>query len=110
LRRLLVVEDETPIQKICVDAFEPYKENISVDTAGTIASARALLASNHYHVVICDGILPDGSGVDLAQELHNNGTPVVFISGTETGPSGIIHLKKPFRLHDLISIVGGYLP
>lgn len=107
MRHVLIVDDEEPVRKSCAAAFEPHT-HVQLDQAGTIAEARQLLANKRYDVVICDGVLPDGSGDVLALELHNSGTPVVFISGSEKAPEGIIHLKKPFSLNDLLSVVGGY--
>jgi DNA-binding NtrC family response regulator len=55
-------------------------ERYDVDPTGTVAAARTLLQRNHYDLVLADGVLPDGTGMAIANEAVRRGTPVIIVT------------------------------
>jgi two-component system response regulator PilR (NtrC family) len=68
--RLLVVDDEPDLRTLYEITL--VREGYEVDTAETVAEARARLTAGAYHVVITDMRLPDGTGLGLLQWLEAN--------------------------------------
>ena len=57
------------------------KEDFVVDGAFCVDEARSLLSSQHYHLILLDVELPDGSGLGFIQEIRQFlQTPIIFIS------------------------------
>ena len=77
---------------------------------GTVAAARVALAASPADVVLLDHHLSDGLGADLAAEIAAGADDVlvVLISGDTTvvPPDGVELVAKPFRLADLLSLLG----
>lgn len=81
--RILLVEDDPAAAALLSAILED--NGLLVDEAGTLAEARALLASNgRYGALVLDLRLPDGDGVDLVKEIRADaglsGTPIVVVS------------------------------
>ncbi|MDW8335775.1 MAG: sigma-54 dependent transcriptional regulator [Tepidimonas sp.] len=68
---LLIVEDEPDLRQLYALALARVGQQ--VDEAADLASARAHLAKRPYSVVVLDMRLPDGSGLELLQELAGTG-------------------------------------
>ena len=66
---MLLVEDNTSIQQFMAMVLEPHPIDLSI--AGSLAEARAALRGGQFDLVVTDLMLPDGSGLDLLQELHD---------------------------------------
>ncbi len=64
---VLVVEDH-PVNRLLIERVLEY-EQLEVLSVGSIAEARAALASTVVPVIVLDLQLPDGYGLDLAREL-----------------------------------------
>ena len=61
------------------------REGFTAATATTLADARAELAQGLPDAVLLDLNLPDGSGMELLEELSGNGSPeVILITGQAT--------------------------
>ena len=67
MNRILIVDDEASIRLLY--SQELIDEGYTVDAAGTIAEALALLKENSYAVVLLDIKLKNESGLDLLQSL-----------------------------------------
>lgn len=80
--RFLVVEDSADTARLIAVLLERRFE-ASVDVATTLAGARASLARASYDVVTLDYNLPDGSGLDMLDEITASDPhpPVVMITG-----------------------------
>ncbi len=103
----LVVDDEAVILLL----FEELLPDLgfSLQTCADVTSARAYLAEHTPDVVILDKNLPDGSGLDIAQELADADCAVVMISGFANVSSAVAaiqlgvadYIVKPFDISDV---------
>ncbi|WP_186064790.1 sigma-54-dependent transcriptional regulator [Burkholderia gladioli] len=64
---ILVVEDDADTRDML--AALAHTQQLSCDTAATLAQARTLIAAHTPDLVLCDLVLPDGNGMDLFDEL-----------------------------------------
>ena len=70
--RVLVVDDEPDLRTLY--ELTLLREGHHVDAAGSLAEARERLASGAFDVVITDMRLPDGLGLEYADEFcHDHG-------------------------------------
>lgn len=87
--RILVVDDDPAILELCREALGAYE----VEEALTFGEAAGKLARSNYDVLVSDITLPDGSGLDLAQQLRTPEGEVVFISAAATDAT-LTHAKR----------------
>jgi DNA-binding response OmpR family regulator len=109
--RILLVEDDIPIQEFLRPALE--EAGYEVDVAGDGKTAAEFSAANAYRVLIVDLGLPDADGLDVIEQLRSAGqlAPVLILSarrsvddrvrGLEQG--GDDYLTKPFALAELLA-------
>jgi DNA-binding response OmpR family regulator len=78
--RLLVVDDDRSFRDLIGCAFAAIGWQVS--EVSKLAEARRFLAAQHVDLMILDGMLPDGSGIDFIEELREQGDErtIVFIS------------------------------
>jgi two-component system, NtrC family, response regulator PilR len=110
---LLIVDDEASLRDLLAVMFED--EGNHVETAASIAEARAALHKSEPDLVLCDLMLPDGSGLDLLREIKEKTPliPVIMITAHESSKSAVEALKagafhyiaKPFDNEELKNIV-----
>ena len=60
---LLIVDDESSLRDFLSIVFEG--EGWMVEVAPSLGEARAAIQKNEPDLVLCDLMLPDGSGIDL---------------------------------------------
>ncbi|MCB1978072.1 MAG: sigma-54 dependent transcriptional regulator [Burkholderiaceae bacterium] len=70
---ILVIDDEPDLRTLY--ELTLLREGYRIDTAGTVAQARELLAKQGYDVVITDMRLPDGFGMELLHDLRQQQRP-----------------------------------
>ena len=117
-QRILVVEDEPSLADNLV--FNLEEEGYSVELARDLGSARRLLSDRGaWDLVLLDWMLPDGSGVDLAEDLRESGyrAPIVMltartasadiVAGLEAGADD--YIGKPFDLDELLGRIRAML-
>lgn len=80
---VLIVEDEPDLRQLY--ALTLAKVGTAVDQASDVAHARQCLQAQRYSVLIIDMRLPDGSGLELLQELARAGRPERAIVVTAYG-------------------------
>jgi DNA-binding response OmpR family regulator len=82
--RLLYVEDHDRFRAIVIARFLSAHE---VTVAGSLAEARAILASETFDGVLLDYDLPDGKGSELLEEIRGQwpDLPVIAASSHEAG-------------------------
>jgi RNA polymerase sigma factor (sigma-70 family) len=108
-----VVDDDSSIRQ----ALSGLLRSVGL-RAETFGSAQEFLRARRAEVPAClvlDVRLPDGSGLDLPEELRNLDVPlpVIFISGHGTIPISVRAMKsgalefltKPFRDEDLLGAI-----
>jgi len=110
---LLIVDDEASLRDFLSIVFE--EEKWRVETAPTLAAARASIARSEPDVVLCDLMLPDGSGIDLVRDVKAQSPSIAFImitahtstrSAVEALKAGAIdYIAKPFDIEELKIIV-----
>lgn len=110
---LLVIDDEASLRDFLSIVFE--EEGWHVDAAASIAEARVAMARHEPDVVLCDLMLPDGSGLDMLKDIkaQNPSIAVVMITAHTSTQSAVEALKagaldyiaKPFDIEELKIIV-----
>jgi two-component system response regulator PilR (NtrC family) len=110
---LLIVDDEASLRDFLSIVFE--RESWTVETAATLAEARKAIRKNEPDVVLCDLMLPDGSGLDLLREIkeQNPSVGVIMLTAHTSTRSAVEALKagafdyiaKPFDIDELKFIV-----
>ena len=107
--KLLVIEDELSLQEIMAATLR--KEGYIVETAFDCRTAVEKLGSYSYDCVLLDITLPDGSGLDILENMKKTGNSanVIITSardsiddkirGLEIGADD--YLAKPFHLAEL---------
>jgi signal transduction histidine kinase/DNA-binding response OmpR family regulator len=81
--RILHVEDSVDLRKILATFFKGQVEWVG---AGTLREARDLIQKEHFDLIVLDLGLPDGSGLELLEELNTftgHPIPVMILSGSE---------------------------
>lgn len=108
---VLVLDDDLEFSNRIV-ARELESREFRVLVAGKIKEARSLLAKEHPDLLIVDGLLPDGNGMDFIAELRGGGatTPIIFVSAfwkdmethrRLTALGNVQVMRKPLSVTDL---------
>jgi hypothetical protein len=111
--RILVVEDHSDTLQALSNLLKHFGHEISV--ADDAESARKIIGSKEFDVVLADIALPDGSGYDVVAEakrkrpvkavaLTGFGAPDDIERGKEAGFD--FHLTKPVDFHELRAVLG----
>jgi len=115
--RVLLVEDHEPTRKALAQLLT--RRHFDVETAGSLAEARALADKGEFQLLISDIGLPDGDGYALMMELGSS-SQVKGIALTGYGmehdvafsqSAGFVaHLTKPVRVQSLEAALAVALP
>ena len=116
-KTLCIVEDDPIMGEALRDRLE--LEGFAVDWLRTAGSARAAIAGTRYDMLICDDRLPDGTGGELFERLHETVPtvpPTVFITGFGSIDRAVALLKlgamdyvtKPFDIEDLLGKINAH--
>jgi len=99
--RLLLVDDEEAFRTLT--GRELVRSGYEVEEAGTLEEARRILVKKHFHIVLLDVRLPDGSGLDLLAEVkeHWPTTEVVMLTAYGTVHEAIRAMKQ--GAHDFLT-------
>ncbi len=110
---LLIVDDEASLRDFLSIVFE--EEGWAVETAASLEEAHAALLRKEPDVVLCDLMLPDGSGIDFIREMKANSPSLPFVmitahtstrSAVEALKAGALdYIAKPFDIEELKIIV-----
>jgi two-component system phosphate regulon response regulator PhoB len=117
--RILVVEDEQPIQTLLRHHLEG--EGLSVTLADDAEQALDYLADERPHLLLLDWMLPGMSGLDLCRQLRRDSAfrdlPILLLTakgeeedrvrGLETGADD--YVPKPFSNRELMARVHALL-
>ena len=110
---LLIVDDEASLRDFLSIVFEA--EGWRVRTAATLEESRSAISTSEPDMVLCDLMLPDGSGIDLIREVKTQSPSVPFVmitahtstkSAVEALKAGAIdYVAKPFDIEELKIVV-----
>lgn len=115
MARILIIEDETDIQKLL--RFNLQKEGHAVITAATGNEGLAELRRQHYDLVLLDLMLPDRDGLDVCRTMRADAKlatiPIIMVTakGEESdvvlglGIGADDYVVKPFRIKELMARV-----
>jgi len=93
---VLVVDDEPAILEILAMRIESW--GFEVCTAGNAGEARTLFQERDPDLVVSDVVLPDGSGLDLLQEIQaSRPRPVILVTAHGTVDAAVEALKAGAR-------------
>ena len=112
-KRVLIIDDEPDIRELLEITLG--RMQICTDSAATIASAKQLLAQNHYDLCLTDMHLPDGKGLELVELIQQQfpRLPVAVITAHGSIDTAIESMKagafdfisKPVDLQTLRKLV-----
>lgn len=117
MKRILLLEDDTALGQGIRLALA--HDGVGVETCAAVSQARSLLSDADYDLLILDINLPDGSGLELLQELRRRHieTPAILltandletdiVTGLESGADD--YITKPFSLAVLRARVNAQL-
>jgi two-component system, NtrC family, response regulator PilR len=110
---LLIVDDEASLRDFLSIVFE--EEGWAVETAASIAEGQAAIQRQEPDLVLCDLMLPDGSGIDLIREARAISPSTAFLmitahtstrTAVEALKAGAVdYIAKPFDIEELKIIV-----
>ena len=106
--RILLVEDDADVRVLMEHVL--IGDRYEVDPAATVAAADALLRRRHYDLVLADGVLPDGTGMEVARQAQRSGTPAIIITAyafrlPKADLARFEVLLKPVRPSELLQAV-----
>lgn len=103
---ILLVEDHDDTRELMTIALNEF--GYFVSAVASINEAARLLASQWFDLFVIDSRLPDGTGLQLCQQIRrkNERSPIVFCSAdsyskqiNEAFEAGVqVYITKPFEL------------
>jgi DNA-binding NtrC family response regulator len=110
---LLIVDDEASLRDFLTIVFE--EEGWTVDAAGSLGEARRAFQKCDPDLILCDLMMPDGSGIDFLRDAKGQdpAVAVIMITAYTSTKSAVEALKagafdyiaKPFDIEELKIIV-----
>ncbi|MGH7087284.1 MAG: response regulator [Stellaceae bacterium] len=94
-KRILVIEDDANVRTLVLHVL--LTAGYAVDAVGSVAEALVLFDRHQYHLVLADDRLPDGRGIDLADDAHKRGIDAVVVTGFALSLA-----KEELGRHDLL--------
>ena len=79
MSRILLVEDDQNVRVLLEHVL--FDAGYEVDSATSLAEARSLLDTVNYDLLLADGRLPDGTGMELAERAEVGGAKILIITG-----------------------------
>jgi DNA-binding response OmpR family regulator len=93
-RRILYIEDHADTRELVTLLLA--QKSYEVITGETIASGVSLAVTGEYDLYLLDSWLPDGSGLDLCQQIRtfDKTTPILFYSAAAYAADHELALKS----------------
>ncbi len=111
--RVLVVDDEADLRELLQITL--ISMGFDVDLAPSIGEAKRLLSQNTYALCLTDMRLPDGTGIELVEQINRapEAIPVAVITAYGSADTAVAALKagafdylsKPIALENLRTLV-----
>ena len=104
--RILLVEDDVDVRPV----IEESLIDAEVDATGTMRGGIEMLRSRRYDLVVADGKLPDGTGMDVADAANEKDISALIVTGYAfTLPLGARDryeiVPKPFSPAEIVAAV-----
>ena len=116
-QHLLVVDDDSEIRRLLSRYLT--EQGFRVSTAGTRREFEDRMASERFHLVVLDVLLPDTSGLDLCRQIRvqDASLPVILVTALKEDVDRIIGLEvgaddyvcKPFNARELVARIRAVL-
>ncbi|HML11072.1 MAG TPA: response regulator [Stellaceae bacterium] len=110
MARILLAEDDADVLVVVEHVL--LQGGYGVDTARNLEEAHELLLSRDYDLVVTDGRLPDGTGMELADAAREKSIPSLILTGyafilreLAADPTKYRVLLKPLRPVEIIQAV-----
>lgn len=110
MTRILLAEDDADVRIVVEHVL--LDGGYEVDAAADLENARELLLSRDYDLVLSDGRLPDGTGMELVDVAQEKGIPALILTGyafilreLAADPTKYKVLLKPLRPAEIIQAV-----
>ena len=110
---VLVIDDEPDIRELIEVTL--IKMGLSVETAGDVTQAKALLSKKSFALALTDMRLPDGLGLEIVQYIQdkNLDVPIAVITAHGSAENAVDamkagafdYLQKPVSLNQLRTLV-----
>jgi DNA-binding response OmpR family regulator len=117
MKRILLVEDETNVVNFIRKGLS--EENFEVSVALNGKTGYEMAATNSYHMIVLDIMLPDTNGIEICRELRKNNisTPILFLTALSTSDNIALglnsgaddYLIKPFKFNELVARINAIL-
>jgi two-component system, NtrC family, response regulator PilR len=111
--RVLVVDDEEDLRELLQITL--ISMGFDVDLAPTVGEAKRLLSQNNYSLCLTDMRLPDGTGIELVEQINRSPEPIPVAVITAYGSADTAvaalkagafdYLSKPIALDNLRTLV-----
>ncbi|MGR9105768.1 MAG: sigma-54-dependent transcriptional regulator [Gammaproteobacteria bacterium] len=116
---VLIVDDDRNFTSALAEYIQ--RRGFSVRSAKSIEAARAALSESLPNAVLIDLVLPDGSGLEIVDELEQTATNVILVTAHPSVPSAVAGLRarvmdylvKPVdmeRLRDCLDTLSSRIP
>jgi len=112
-QKILLVEDEAVTHRAICKMFE--KHNYNYVGVKNLSDALVQVKTEHFDIIFSDIVLPDGSGLDLLDTVHDYLLDVPFIVITASENEKLVQsalkkgatdfLSKPFNLENIPTII-----
>jgi DNA-binding response OmpR family regulator len=117
-KKILIVDDDTPLREALREQFALLEEFEIVDT-DTGAKGLEIAKGASFDLILLDVGLPDADGREVCRTLRKNNVncPVIMLTGHDTDADAILGLEagandyvtKPFRFAVLLARVRAHL-
>jgi CheY-like chemotaxis protein len=107
-QRILLVEDDEQVRLLIEDLL--LDSDYEVEATSTVAGGRSLLDLYRYDLLVSDGMLPDGTGMMVAERAQALGVKVLIVTGYAFAlPREQLAryrvLSKPVRMSELLQAI-----
>jgi len=115
--KILLIEDDESISELV--NLHLTNNSYGIDQAFDLATARNKLEEGNYDLILLDLMLPDGSGMEICQELRmkKDQTPIIILTakseeidkvlGLEMGADD--YITKPFSIREFLARIKALL-
>ena len=100
IAKVLVVDDDIAICRIL--QWMLFGEQYSVQTSQSVDDALRVIEQKAFDAYVIDYMMPDGSGLDVAERIRSKGSeaPIILISGYDA--SAVALRAEKLRIFDFL--------